>query len=104
MRFNRVIEAETLNRLILRRMLPQIVLEVFPQIMRQKLSLFLEEKHRVSVFSLGQRASLKVNKNLNQDVYCGGIVYHYLHPNQSSTITHEKPAAKITGKGKRNPK
>jgi len=85
-------------------MLPQIVFEVFPQIMRLKLSLFLEEKHKVSVFSLSQRASLKVNKNLSQDVFCGGIVYHYLHPNQSLTKTHEKPAAKITGKGKRSHK
>jgi len=80
-------------------MLPQIVLEVLPQIMQLKLGLFLEEKPAVSVISLSQ-STPHVNKNLNQDIYCGGIVYHYLHPNQTSTITREKLATKITAKSK----
>jgi len=88
----------------LRRMLPQIVLDAFPQIMQQKLSLFLQKQQKVSAPSLNQSTSQKVNKNLNQDVYCGGIVYHYLHPNQPSTIIQEKLAAKITAKSKRNQK
>jgi hypothetical protein len=98
------IEAEPLNELILRRLLPQTVLDVFPQIMWQKLSLFLEEKHKGSANLLGQRTSQKVNKNLNQDVYCGGIVYHYLHPNQQSTMTQKKLSVKITANSKRNQK
>ena len=98
------IEAETLNRLILRQLLPQTVLDVFPQIMWQKLSLILEEKHKGSANLLGQSTSQKVNKNLNQDVYCGGIVYHYLHPNQQSTNNPKKTICKNNCKSKHNQK
>ena len=49
------IEAETLNGLILRRLLPQTVLDVFPQIMWQKLSLILEEKYKGSANLLGSK-------------------------------------------------
>jgi hypothetical protein len=103
-RFNRAIEAETLNRLVLRRMLPQIVLDAFPQIMRQKLRFSLEEKHKESAPLLNQSTSQKVNINLKQKIYCGGIVYHYLHQNQPSNIIQEKLTAKIVTKSKGNQK
>jgi hypothetical protein len=64
-RFNRAIEVETLNRPVLRRVLPQMVLDALPQIMRQKLSFSLEEKHKESALALNQSASQKVNINLN---------------------------------------
>ena len=104
MRFNRAIEAETLNRLVLRRMLPQIVLDAFPQIMMQKLRFSLEEKHKESAPILNQSTSQKANINLKQKVYCGGIVYHYLHQNQPSNVIQEKLSAKIVATNERNQK
>jgi hypothetical protein len=94
LRFNGAIEAETLNRLVLRRLLSQTVLDLLPQVMLEKLSSSLEEDCEGSTPPLSQSTSQKVNKNLDQDVYCGGIVYHYLHSNQQSTVTQEKHCVK----------
>lgn len=76
--------------LVLRRLLPQVVLDAFPQTMRQKLNLSLEVKYEGSALCLSQSSSQNVSKNPNRNVYCGGIVYHYMHQNQPPIITQEK--------------
>jgi hypothetical protein len=62
--------------------------------MRQKLSLSLEEKKNVQTTLLTKNNYPEISRH-NQNVYCGGIVYHYLHQNQSLIVNHKKLLKRI---------
>jgi hypothetical protein len=99
-RFDGAIEAETLNRLVLRRLLTQFVVDSFPQIMLKKMSFSLEEKQKTIDLQPRKSTSKMVSKRINQEVYCGGIVYHYLHQKQPIPIAQEKRISQNTTKSK----